>query len=407
MQFTSVAEGRFKDKNKPRNPVFLGFTQRAKEKRLGLRISSFYPLLRKMKKTRKIVFVAGARPNFPKIAPLLREMKAYPNLRGILVHTGQHYDALMSKHQFRDLGIPTPKENLEVGSGLHGKQTALVLERMEELLIRRKPDLVVVVGDVNSTIAAALAAKKLHIPVAHVEAGLRSRDWSMPEEINRIATDSISDFLFTHCQEANQNLLNEGVSKRRIAYVGNVMIDTLFHMLPKAKKYSPLSSEPYGLITLHRPSNVDEEEVLRRLFRTFEKISEDLPLFFPMHPRTAKQFKEKKLLPKKGRIHLMEPLTYLPFLAAMSDAEMVLTDSGGIQEETTALGVPCLTLRNNSERMVTVYEGTNQLVGVDPKKILKGFDKAKRMKKQRKKKPKYWDGKASQRILRVMDQALA
>ncbi len=341
-----------------------------------------------------------------KIAPLLRATKKYRKFRSFLVHTGQHYDRAMSQLQFRDLGLPTPDENLGVGSGSHGQQTAWVLERMEKLLIKRKPGLVVVVGDVNSTIAATLAATKLHIPVAHVEAGLRSGDRNMPEEINRIATDSISDYLFTHCREADENLLREGIPKSKIFFAGNVMIDTLLYMLPRAKKLPPPSKEPYGLITLHRPSNVDDPETLKRIFRTFETITRWLPLYFPVHPRTAKQLRELGILPKSDRIQLLEPLSYLPFLSAMSRADVVLTDSGGVQEETTALGVPCLTLRRNSERLVTVREGTNQLVGDDPEKILRGFHRALKMRGRHPRRPKLWDGKAAERILKSLGEKI-
>jgi len=358
------------------------------------------------KKKTRIILVAGARPNFPKIAPIMRAMKRYPTLAPMLVHTGQHYDPNMSQDHILDLGIAEPDLNLGVGSGTHGQQTAQVLEKFEKVLIRERPALVLVVGDVNSTLACALAAVKLHIRVAHIEAGLRSFDREMPEEVNRVVADSIGDFLFTHSREADENLVHEGIPRKKIFFVGNVMIDTLDYMLPRALRLPSLTSENYGLITLHRPSNVDDAKSLRLVFETFERIAKDLPLFFPVHPRTRASLDKWKISINFPHLHLIEPLSYLPFLKAMAEASILLTDSGGIQEETTALGVPCLTLRKNSERMVTVHQGTNIIVGNQPENILRGFNRAMKTKKTSHRRPPLWDGKASHRIVKILRNKL-
>ena len=355
----------------------------------------------------RIVAVAGARPNFMKIAPLLREVERRPGVEAFLVHTGQHYDEAMSKNFFKDLRIKEPDLNLEVGSGSHAEQTASVLVKMERVLIEQNPDLLLVVGDVNSTLAASLAAVKLEIPVAHVEAGLRSGDRAMPEEINRILTASISTWLFTTEEEANHNLMKEGIPKDRIHHVGNVMIDTLFDKLQEARKRDTverlgLEAGKYALLTLHRPSNVDDPEVLRGIFETLEQIHEKLPILFPVHPRTRASI-EKKLGNVEPRLQLAEPMGYLDFLKLMSDARLVFTDSGGIQEETTALGVTCLTLRENTERPVTVSEGTNTIVGSDPKTILIEADKALRGDGKAGRTPALWDGQAAGRILDILE----
>ena len=355
----------------------------------------------------RIVAVAGARPNFMKIAPLLREVERRTGVEAFLVHTGQHYDEAMSKNFFKDLRIKEPDLNLEVGSGSHAEQTASVLVKMERVLIEQNPDLLLVVGDVNSTLAASLAAVKLEIPVAHVEAGLRSGDRAMPEEINRILTDSISTWLFTTEEEANHNLMKEGIPEDRIHHVGNVMIDTLFDKLQEARKRDTverlgLEAGKYALLTLHRPSNVDDPEVLRGIFETLEQIHEKLPILFPVHPRTRASI-EKKLGNVEPRLQLAEPMGYLDFLKLMSDARLVFTDSGGIQEETTALGVTCLTLRENTERPVTVSEGTNTIVGSDPKTILIEADKALRGDGKAGRTPALWDGQAAGRILDILE----
>jgi UDP-N-acetylglucosamine 2-epimerase (non-hydrolysing) len=359
----------------------------------------------------RVLLVAGARPNFMKIAPLLRELRLRPRFETCLVHTGQHYDAAMSENFFRDLGIPEPDLNLGVGSGSHGAQTAQVLEKMEAVLGERRPDALVVVGDVNSTLASALAAVKLGIPVAHVEAGLRSFDREMPEEINRVLTDAISDWLFVTEPAGEENLRREGVAAERIHFAGNVMIDTLRAHLERARQSDVLArlglaAGGYGVLTLHRPSNVDEATSLRRLFGVLEEIHAELPIVFPVHPRTRASI-ARLLSGETPRLHLCEPLGYLDFLRLMADARLVLTDSGGIQEETTVLGVPCLTLRANTERPVTLTQGTNTLVGADPatiraeaRKILDGGGRRGRI-------PERWDGQAAARIADVLEQALA
>jgi UDP-N-acetylglucosamine 2-epimerase (non-hydrolysing) len=345
-----------------------------------------------------------------KIAPLLRELRVRGGREASLVHTGQHYDRAMSQDFFADLGIPEPEVNLGVGSASHAAQTAEVLRGIEPVLLERAPAAVVVVGDVNSTLAAALAAVKLGIPVAHVEAGLRSFDRSMPEEINRVLTDAISDWLFTTEPAAEQNLRREGVEPARIHFVGNVMIDTLQHHLDRARASAVLdrlglAPGGYAVLTLHRPSNVDDSRRLRSLFAVLEEIHQELPIVFPVHPRTAAAMRAE-LGDRPPRLRVIEPLGYLEFLRLMADARVVLTDSGGIQEETTVLGVPCLTLRENTERPITLTQGTNRLVGSDPatirlevRKILEGDVPPGRI-------PERWDGKAAGRILDVLDHDL-
>ena len=414
----------------------------------------------------KLILVAGARPNFMKIAPLVLAFDEFNEQRRsdgaenrkrerrgkkkkkrdetgstngekiwyLLVHTGQHYDDGMSDLFFRDLGLPKPDIHLGVGSGTHAEQTGRIMVEFEKVCLREKPDLVMVVGDVNSTVACALVAAKLLIPVAHVEAGLRSFDRTMPEEINRLLTDQISDFLFTTCEDANRNLLREGIAKEKIHFVGNVMIDTLRQHLQVAKKSTIIERlglaengrvKKYALLTLHRPSNVDDALVLKKIFRAINEIAMRIPVIFPVHPRTLSRIQEFGLnglmncveIDEIGATYLtkhsnkktalkrmlaMPPLGYLDFLCLMSRAALVLTDSGGIQEETTILGVPCLTLRSNTERPVTVREGTNFVVGNDPSKIkemafhiLENGIPPRRI-------PRYWDGKAAERIVRVL-----
>lgn len=355
----------------------------------------------------KIFNVVGARPNFMKIAPLLEEMKRHPSLEPVLVHTGQHYDEKMSRLFFEDLQLPKPDVDLEVGSGSHAAQTAEVMLRFEPLCLRHKPDAILVVGDVNSTIACALVAAKLGILVVHVEAGLRSYDRSMPEEINRILTDALSDLLFTTEAGASDNLMKEGIPAAKIHFVGNVMIDTLLRSREKAKSAKilddlHLSQGHYAVVTLHRPSNVDDKAQLHSLLRTFSRIAEQIPVVFPMHPRTVKQIDLFGLNEIAKSLRITAPLGYLDMLHLMSHAKMVLTDSGGIQEETTVLGVPCLTLRLSTERPVTITQGTNLLVGVRGEDILReaalildGKGKAGRI-------PPKWDGKAAERIVEVL-----
>jgi UDP-N-acetylglucosamine 2-epimerase (non-hydrolysing) len=353
-----------------------------------------------------VVAVAGARPNFMKIAPLLRELRARGGFRVCLVHTGQHYDAAMSDNFFEDLGIPAPDFNLEVGSASHGEQTAEILRRIEPLLLQERPDVVVVVGDVNSTMAASLAAAKLCIPIAHVEAGLRSFDRTMPEEINRLVTDALSELLFTTEPAAAENLRREGVPASKIHFVGNVMIDTLLANLERSRNLGArerlcLERRGYAVLTLHRPSNVDQPDRLRGLFSLLESIHTEIPVVFPVHPRTAAAI-ARTLGGEAPRVLTTAPLGYLEFLGLLADARFVLTDSGGIQEETTVLGIPCLTLRDNTERPVTVTHGTNILVGSDPatirvevRKILEGVTKRGLV-------PERWDGGAARRIVDVL-----
>lgn len=356
----------------------------------------------------KVILVVGTRPNFMKIAPLIIEISKYrQKFTWLLVHTGQHYDEQMSKVLFDDLALPKPDIYLGVGSGRQAEQTGKIMIEFEEVCFEQEPDLIIVVGDVNSTLACALVAAKLCIPVAHVEAGLRSFDRTMPEEINRILTDQISDYLFTTCEDANENLINEGIRKDKIFFVGNTMIDSLLNHIERTKDSIILDKlqlrnngyiKKYGIITLHRPSNVDNPEILRGILATIEEFTIFMPIIFPIHPRTAKQMKGYKLTD----VITIPPLGYLDFLSLMSNASIVLTDSGGIQEETTVLGIPCLTLRNNTERLITISEGTNYLVGNDPDKIRDTVYNVLRSGNPKKKKPKYWDGKAAGRIIKIL-----
>jgi UDP-N-acetylglucosamine 2-epimerase (non-hydrolysing) len=351
-----------------------------------------------------VVSVVGARPNFMKIAPIAHVLGRHPEVRHVIVHTGQHYDANMSKVFFEDLEIPEPDIYLGVGSGSHAQQTARVMMAFEEVVRREKPDLVVVVGDVNSTLAATIVAAKLEVPVAHVEAGLRSFDRAMPEEINRIVTDAVADLLLTPSRDGDENLIKEGVDPSRIRFVGNVMIDSLLQFLPRAQATTALVDHQvapggYALVTLHRPSNVDDRETLAGLLRLFARIAERMPVLFPIHPRTRKMIEEFSLEPTVPGLRLVEPVGYLEFLALEAGARVVLTDSGGIQEETTVLGVPCLTLRNNTERPVTVSHGTNRIVGQDPAVIWQAVDALLAAPPPAKRVPEYWDGHAAERIV--------
>jgi UDP-N-acetylglucosamine 2-epimerase (non-hydrolysing) len=357
----------------------------------------------------RILNIVGARPNLVKIAPLLREMRRHSEIEPILVHTGQHYDEKLSDVFFRQMGIPEPDVNLEVGSSSHAWQTAEILRKIEPVLIERKPDCVLVVGDVNSTVAASLAAAKLGIPVVHVEAGLRSFDRTMPEEINRIVTDALSDFLFVTEEDAIENLIHEGKRREQIHFVGNVMIDALKQFLPIAQKskiadelgLASVKDQPYALLTLHRPSNVDSAETLTALLAAIAEIASEIPVIFPVHPRTQDRLRAAES-DSLNRIRFVPPLGYLDFLCLMSRARLVLTDSGGIQEETTALGVPCLTLRENTERPVTVTEGTNELVGQDPAKIVQAARAILNGQTKKGRVPRYWDGHASERIIEIL-----
>ncbi len=361
--------------------------------------------------SRTVVSVAGARPNFMKVAPIHRALQPYePAVRHIIVHTGQHYDYDMSELFCRELGLPRPAVHLGVGSGRHGEQTAKILMAFEEVLLELQPDLVIVVGDVNSTIACALAATKLHIPVAHVEAGLRSFDRRMPEEINRIATDAIADYAFVTEQSGVQNLLREGWDEQRIFFVGNTMIDSLYFALPRIQERPilqtlQLAPQSYVVVTLHRPSNVDDPEQLEQLFRLLQRISEHRTVVFPIHPRTRKNAEQWGLLSFLHRetIHLLEPLGYFDFIALVARADFVLTDSGGIQEEATVLQVPCVTLRTTTERPVTIDLGTNILVNPHaPEQVWAAVEALLAGKRKTGSIPPLWDGKAAERIARIV-----
>jgi UDP-N-acetylglucosamine 2-epimerase (non-hydrolysing) len=320
-----------------------------------------------------VIHVVGARPNYMKIAPAYTHLARTREVRQKLVHTGQHYDALVSDVFFRDLPLPPPHIRLEVGSGLHGEQTGRALSELERVFVDLRPDLVVVPGDVNSTLAAALAAVKLHIPVCHVEAGLRSFDWSMPEEHNRRLTDHVSTLLLTHCEDANENLAREGIEPARVSFVGNTMIDTLRANMRRARTLASWRRYglPYGgyvVVTLHRPRLVDDSALLEQTMRSLEVVARTLPVVFPVHPRTRERLANADLAEPNG-VMLVPPLPYREFLSLEAGASAVVTDSGGVQEETTALGVPCFTLRENTERPVTVTHGTNTLCGLDPSRL--------------------------------------
>lgn len=359
----------------------------------------------------KIVHVAGARPNFVKIASILRASAS--TFENVLVHTGQHYSANMSDVFFDELEIPRPHVNLDVGSGSHARQTAEIMQRIEPVLLELRPGAVVVVGDVNSTVACALVAAKLGITVVHVEAGLRSFDRTMPEEINRVVTDSISDLLFVSEPAGIQNLTKEGVASERIHFVGNVMIDTLLRNRSKAEGSRiliqlSLDEGNYAVLTLHRPSNVDNPEVLKRLLDVLGDIQRELPIVFPVHPRTSQMLHAGDFgsrIREMQNLRMIDPVGYLDFVKLLKSARCVFTDSGGIQEETTALGVPCLTLRENTERPITLTHGTNRLVGTSPERIISEF-KSLEARPPQSLRPDLWDGNASERIVAVLKQVL-
>ncbi len=363
----------------------------------------------------KVLGVSGARPNFMKIDPVFRALERSPEaFSTVLVHTGQHYDDQMYRVFFRDLGLRAPDIDLGVGSGSHGEQTGRVMIEIERVLMAERPDLVIVVGDVNSTLAATIAAAKLNIAVAHVEAGLRSRDRTMPEEINRLATDVLANYLLTPSRDADENLRREGIPDERIYFVGNVMIDTLQRCLEKAQRspvFDDLEVAPgsYALLTLHRPSNVDDPVVLGGILEALETIQHELPILFPVHPRTAKQLMERGLRERVDALpalRLVDPLGYLDFLALQARARLVLTDSGGIQEETTVLGIPCVTLRENTERPVTVTEGTNRIAGADPTRIVAAAMDALAESPSSARIPELWDGHAAERIAAIFRDGL-
>ncbi|PKN34724.1 MAG: UDP-N-acetylglucosamine 2-epimerase (non-hydrolyzing) [Deltaproteobacteria bacterium HGW-Deltaproteobacteria-19] len=395
----------------------------------------------------KWLLVAAARPNFMKIAPLMRVIAKQGKVRPVLVHTGQHYDENMSDAFFRDLGIPAPDVYLGIGSGSHAEQTGRVMIAFEKVLLHEKPDLVLVVGDVNSTMACALAAVKLHIPVAHVEAGLRSFDRTMPEEINRIVTDAVSDDLFTTSPDDDENLLHEGVAREKIHLVGDIMVDSVLYHLEQAKQTSILDDLglkmergsnvfrenatarngiiPYALVTLHRPANVDNRESFARIIDGLQRVAAHVPVLFPMHPRTRKQvaihglepaftfheqFKRDTIFPahretgsgSPSLIHAFPPLGYLEFLNLMAHAAVVLTDSGGIQQETTVINVPCVTLRDTTERPITLTEGTNVLVHDNPDRIEEEALRALEGRSRRSACPSIWDGRTAERIVATL-----
>ena len=359
-----------------------------------------------MSRPATVHLIAAARPNFMKVAPLWHALKATDDFTPLIVHTGQHYDAAMSDIFFEQLAIPQPDVNLGVGSGTHSVQTAEVMKRLEPVIVERTPDWVLVYGDVNSTVAAALVSAKLRVRVAHVEAGLRSRDRSMPEEINRLVTDQLADLLFTPSDDGDANLLAEGIPRQRIRLVGNVMIDTLIRLRASADQAWPSlrdrhQLDRYLLLTLHRPSNVDDPKKLLPIVETLAEISRELRVFFPVHPRTREALTVLRFTPPPSFVFL-EPLAYIEFLALQAHAAGVITDSGGIQEETTFLGVPCLTMRENTERPVTVSIGTNELIGND---LVRLRDEVRAITEGRGKRgdiPPLWDGHAAERIAEAL-----
>jgi UDP-N-acetylglucosamine 2-epimerase (non-hydrolysing) len=354
----------------------------------------------------KIIHVVGARPNFMKVAPVVSALNEKSGVVQVLVHTGQHYDANMSEIFFKQLDIPRPDINLEVGSGSHAQQTAQIISGFEAVVLERSPDLVLVYGDVNSTVAAALVCSKLQIPVGHVEAGLRSFDRRMPEEINRLLTDQMADILFTPSTDGNANLLQENVNPDKIHMVGNVMIDTLVRLLPKAGNPTMPAgvdgNRRYALVTLHRPSNVDDADNLTNIMQTLEELSDDLAVVFPIHPRTRKRMADLEIKICRETLHLIEPVGYLEFLSLQRNASLVVTDSGGVQEETTFLGIPCLTVRENTERPVTVDLGTNILVGQNMHKLKSEADRILSDNQKRGQIPPLWDGRAGKRIADII-----
>lgn len=358
---------------------------------------------------KNIDIIAGARPNFMKIAPIIHALNKSEKLSFRLIHTGQHYDKNMSGNFFEQLEIPEPHHNLEVGSGTQAEQTAGIMIGYEKLLFSKKSDLCLVVGDVTSTMACSITAQKMHVPVAHVEGGIRSGDWSMPEEINRIATDSITNWFFTTSEIANNYLKSVGVSNKRIFFVGNTMIDTLLKQMPNFKqpqiwKTANLQKNKFFVVTLHRPDNVDGEERLKLMLETIIDLSKGLPVVFPVHPRTAKSLVRLGL--SATNLFLTEPLGYAEFNYLVKNAFAVITDSGGITEETTVMGIPCMTARNNTERPETITMGTNELIGTDPVKYSHYFAKLFAGDWKKGNIPPLWDGKTAERIVTHLENLL-
>jgi len=354
----------------------------------------------------KLIHVVGARPNFMKIAPIMRVAARADDIEQVLVHTGQHYDENMSKCFFDELGIREPDVNLEVGSGSHGYQTGEIMKKFEKFIMKEGGDIIVVVGDVNSTIACGLVAAKLCIPLAHVEAGLRSFDRSMPEEINRVLTDAISDYLFTPAQEANENLKKEGIPEEKIHLVGDIMIDTLLWEMERTPDidkppFEGLTAGEYAVLTLHRPSNVDKPEVFKGIVSALDIIAKEIEIVFSAHPRTQKRMREFDIYPESDNIRIVDPLSYRDFLRLYKNSKFVLTDSGSIQQETTYLNIPCLTIRENTERPFTITVGTNVLVGVNPDVIVEESLKIVSGNQKTSKVMPLWDGKTAERIVEV------
>jgi len=355
----------------------------------------------------RILSVVGARPNFMKLAPVDRELVKRRDVQHVIVHTGQHYDPGMSAAFFEQLWIPAPDHHLGVGSGSHAQQTARVMQRLEPILTELRPDVVLVYGDVNSTLAAALAAAKLGLRVGHVEAGLRSGDWSMPEEVNRVVTDRLSDLLFAPSRDALANLALEGIPAERAQFVGNVMIDTLCWALPLAQELDAparhgVAGGSYAVVTLHRPTNVDEPAVLRELCQALERLGSEMVVLFPVHPRTRDRLRALDTRRHGGELRLLEPLGYMEMLSLVAGAELVITDSGGLQEETTFLGVPCLTVRANTERPITCLHGTNRLVAPRCEAVLAAAARARQRRSPARPVIERWDGRTAERIARVV-----
>jgi UDP-N-acetylglucosamine 2-epimerase (non-hydrolysing) len=354
---------------------------------------------------KKVLTVVGARPNFMKAAPLLRELEKSPKINSLLVHTGQHYDKNMSDVFFDDLDIQKPDYLFNTGSGTQSYQTGKIMEKFEDVCTQINPDLIIVLGDINSTMACSIVAKKLHIKLAHIEAGLRSNDKNMPEEINRLITDSISDYFFITEKSAEKNLINEGHNKNQIFFVGNLMIDSLHYGLDKIKKLPNAKDGDYGLITLHRPSNVDDYSNLKNIINNLINISNEIKLYFSIHPRTKKQIQSHNISLGEN-IEILDAQNYLEFLKLMRDSRVIFTDSGGIQEESTALKIPCYTLRYNTERPITISQGTNRLTFPKKENIFNMFKKFKFDINSSYKLPEGWDGKTAQRIVKILNEEL-